>query len=61
MDFKLKKVDMITLEIKDLNEQVNIQIDYQGKQTGFSITGDDLFSAIALFVNTQKEMEEDNG
>lgn len=48
---------MTTINITDINEMFFIK-DTQGGAYKFS--GDDLISALALFVNTKAEMEEEN-
>jgi hypothetical protein len=48
---------MTTIQITDINEMFFIK-DTQGGAYTFS--GDDLISALALFVNTKEEMEEKN-
>lgn len=48
---------MTTLQITDINEMFFIK-DAQGGAYTFS--GEDLISALALFVETLKEMEENN-
>lgn len=48
---------MITISINEPHEEIVVDTD----AGSYRFTGEDLISAMELYINTKKEMEEDNG